>query len=359
MSPYIVFFLPALILYGTWFLYSRAHGGLAFAYAAIGFIFVAIPLADLAASRLRRGAGAQATPALTRPASETAIVVLSLPLQIVNIFFFAWYLATRDPTLWESAVLVLIAGILSALYAQNPAHELIHHGSRFERVVGTMLFSTSIYSGAKLAHVHSHHLLVATERDPTSAKYGQSLYAFLPRAVAVNLFGWWGADAVRARPGLRWRRRIVLENLLGYSMSLLWALLIGGLFGAAALAFFVLQSAIGILVLEMMNYIGHYGLERRVDAGGRMEPVSERHAWDCDLPFSNLVLISVQKHADHHIHPARAYGALHCAPGSPRLPLSYPLLFLLTLTPCLWRRVIHPRLDAYRAGHGLHRRQAA
>ena len=350
LSPYCVFFLPALVLYATWFLWSREHGGLAFAWAAIAFIFAVVPLADYVAARRRHGAGRRPDPSPERPVSETLIVLLSLPLQVCNIFFFAWYVGTHDLAWWEAGTVLFIAGILSALYAQNPAHELIHHGSRFERVIGTMLFSTSVYSGAKLAHVHSHHLLVATHRDPTSAKYGQSLYAFLPGAVAVNLFGWWGPKGGKVAKASLFRRKIVLENLLGYGMSVGWAAAIALLFGPGALVFFLLQSAIGILVLEMMNYIGHYGLERRVDAAGRMEPVSERHAWDCDLPFSNLVLISVQKHSDHHINPNKPYGELRCTPHSPRLPLSYPLLFLLTLVPFLWRRVIHPRLDAYRAG---------
>lgn len=356
MSPYIVFFLPAIVNYGTYFLWSRAHGDLAFVYATIAFIFVLIPLADLVASRIRRD---RTAPTAARPVSETLIIPMSLPLQVCNIFFFAWYLTTHALAPYEAAALLFIAGILSALYAQNPAHELIHHGSRIERVVGTMLFSTSIYSGAKLAHVHSHHLLVATGSDPTSAKYGQSLYAFLPGAVAVNLFGWWGPRGTQAGKASLFRRKIVLENMLGYGMSIGWAGALGALFGIKGLVFFLLQSGIGILVLEMMNYIGHYGLERRVDAAGRMEPVSERHAWDCDLPFSNLVLISVQKHSDHHINPNKPYGELRCMPDSPRLPLSYPLLFILTLVPFLWRRAIHPRLDAYRAGHGARRHEAA
>lgn len=345
MTPYIVFFLPALVTYGTWALWSREHGGVAFAYAAAAFIFVAIPLADLVTSRWRRRA-----PSAGPQASEKLIVLMSLPLQVCNIFFFASFMSSHQLEWHEAASLLFIAGIMSALYAQNPAHELIHHGTGFERVIGTMLFSTSIYSGAKLAHVHSHHLLVATSADPTSAKYGQSLYAYLPGAVAVNLFGWWGPK--RSNSAL-FQRRIVLENLLGYAMSLGWAGAITALYGVKGLAFFVLQAGIGILVLEMMNYIGHYGLERRVDAAGRMEAVCERHAWDCDLPFSNLVLISVQKHSDHHINPHKEYGELRCTDNSPRLPLSYPLLFILTLFPFLWRRVIHPRLDAYRAQHGI------
>ncbi|MBM3117046.1 metal-dependent hydrolase [Jeongeupia naejangsanensis] len=349
MSPYIAFFLPALTCYGTYAMWPGAYGGLAFVYAAIVFIFGAIPLADWVASRGTKDGARAAT---VRPISEVLIVAMSLPLQIGNIFFFAWYVTTHDLNGYEAAALLFIAGIFSALYAQNPAHELIHHRNRLERVIGILLFSTSLYSGAKLAHVHSHHLLVATDRDPTSAKYGQSLYGFLPKAIAVNLFGWWGRKGDGFVKVPLFQRRIVWENLFGYAMSAIWAALIFSLFGAVGLVFFLLQSMIGILVLEMMNYIGHYGLERRVDAAGQMETVTACHAWDCDLPFSNLVLISVQKHADHHVNPNKPYGELQCLPDSPRLPLSYPLLFILTLMPGLWRRLIHPRLDAYRAAHG-------
>ncbi|WP_432719538.1 metal-dependent hydrolase [Jeongeupia wiesaeckerbachi] len=334
-------------------MWPDAGGGLGFAYAAIVFIFGVIPLADWLASR---GASERTGAIAVRPVSEMIIVALSLPLQIGNIFFFAWYLTTHDLHGYEAAALLFIAGIFSALYAQNPAHEMIHHRQRLERVIGILLFSTSLYSGAKLAHVHSHHLLVATDRDPTSAKYGQSLYSFLPKAIAVNLFGWWGRKGEGAVKTPLYQRRIVWENVFGYAMSAVWATLIFVFFGTAGLVFFLLQSMIGILVLEMMNYIGHYGLERRVDAAGHMEPVNASHAWDCNLPFSNLVLISVQKHADHHVNPNKPYGELQCLQRSPRLPLSYPLLFLLTLTPGLWRRVIHPRLDAYRAAHGIAQR---
>ena len=344
MSRYFAFFLPAIVLYTIFFLWSRHTGDLGFVYATLGFIFVLIPLLDLVASRwsrVRRESEGQTI-------SELLIVLLSLPLQVFNIFFFAWYLATHDLAAFEIVLLVLTAGILSALYAQNPAHELIHHGTRFERIVGLCLFSTSCYTGAKLAHVHSHHMLVATKQDPTSAKYNQSLYQYLPGAIAVNLFGWWGSRSQSESQTL-FRKRVFLENCLGYGLSLFWMLAILTLFGSFALLCFLVQSFIAILVLEMMNYIGHYGLERKADDHGRLENVSERHAWDCDLPFSNLVLISVQKHADHHINPNKSYGELRCVENSPRLPLSYPLLFLLTLVPAWWRAVIHPRLDRYQA----------
>ncbi len=354
MFRYCAFFLPAIVLYSSYFIWSRDHGDLAFIYATLGFIFVGIPLLDMVISRWFLSKEQN----LGHPLNELLIVLFSLPLQIANIFFFAWYLANHDTAIYQTALLVITAGIFSALYAQNPAHELIHHGTRFERLVGLSLFSTSCYTGAKLAHVHSHHLLVATEQDPTSAKYNQSLYAYLPAAIAVNLFGWWGSQSKSEAQSL-FRKRVLLENCFGYSLSLVWIILITSLFGGFALLFFLLQSFVGILVLEMMNYIGHYGLVRKVDSFGRLENVSERHAWDCDLPFSNLVLISVQKHADHHINPNKAYGELRCVANSPRLPLSYPLLFLLTLVPVWWRAVIHPRLDAYLAAPTLSNNQTA
>lgn len=347
MSRYFAFFLPAIVLYATFLFWSKNTSDLIFVYATLGFIFVVIPLLDLFAARMQIFKSEEGS----APLSELLIVLLSLPLQLTNIFFFAWYLTNHDLVLYQIISLILTAGIFSALYAQNPAHELIHHGSRFERVIGLSLFSTSCYTGAKLAHVHSHHLLVATNQDPTSARLNQSLYDYLPSAIAVNLFGWWGPKHKTATFSLL-RRKILLENLIGYGLSLVWMLAIFILFGIFAWIGFLVQSFIGILVLEMMNYIGHYGLERQTDNNGRLEKVSERHAWDCDLPFSNLVLISVQKHADHHINPNKSYGELRCVENSPRLPISYPLLFLLSLIPPCWRAVIHPCLQRFHSGAG-------
>lgn len=332
MSGYFAFFLPALLHYGS-FLALRADGPgracVVATAATAGFIFIGIPLLDALASGVVRHR--------PHPRQERAIVLLSLPVQVLNVFFFAWAVTTLPLGPVETAAGVVLAGILFALYGQNPAHELIHRDTRLERWTGLLLFSTSLYTGARLAHVHSHHRLVATPMDPTSARRGQSLYAYLPGAVAVNLFGWWGP---RGHPAARASG----QNLAGYGLSLGWALAVHGLFGPRALGCFVVEACIGILVLEIMNYIGHYGLVRAVGADGRPEPVAAWHAWDCDLPFSNLVLIGVQRHADHHLHPARPYAELRCPDASPRLPLSYPLLFLAAMVPPLWRRVIHPRL---------------
>ena len=174
MWRYWAFFLPAIIHYGVFFGISKKSGGLEFVWANLFFIFVCIPFLDyLGSRRILKFEDADAR----HPLNETVVVLLSLPLQVFSIFFFAWYLANHTMNAVELVACVINAGILSALYAQNPAHELIHHGSRFERFFGICLFSTSCYTGAKLAHIHSHHLLVATPQDPTSARYGQSLYA--------------------------------------------------------------------------------------------------------------------------------------------------------------------------------------
>jgi alkane 1-monooxygenase len=72
------------------------------------------------------------------------------------------------------------------------------------------------------------------------------------------------------------------------------------------------------------------------------------HSWDCDFWLSNAMLIQLPRHADHHTHPSRPYGALQKNPTSPLLPLGYPVLVLIALVPPLWRRVIHPHLPEER-----------
>lgn len=93
----------------------------------------------------------------------------------------------------------------------------------------------------------------------------------------------------------------------------------------------------------------HYGLSRRVTEG-RAEPVGPAHSWDAPQPFSGWLMLHAPRHADHHLHPGRAYPGLQLDPGAtPMLPRSLPAMAALALLPPLWRRVMDRRLAKWQA----------
>ncbi|MDZ7344081.1 MAG: alkane 1-monooxygenase, partial [candidate division KSB1 bacterium] len=119
-------------------------------------------------------------------------------------------------------------------------------------------------------------------------------------------------------------------------------------FGWKAISYFFAQSLVAFSLLEVVNYLEHYGLERREVAPGRYERVNLWHAWNADHRLTNYFLFKLQRHADHHVHPVRRYQILRSFAESPQLPTGYAGTILLALVPPLWRKVMDPRVDAMR-----------
>lgn len=118
------------------------------------------------------------------------------------------------------------------------------------------------------------------------------------------------------------------------------------LWGWKAAAFLAAESAVAILVLEMFNYVAHYGLERRMRAG-RLEAMADRHSWNSG-GTANLLIFNMGNHSHHHRAPSISYEDLLPAPGAPMLPGGYAGAILLALVPPLWRAVMDPRALAAR-----------
>ena len=114
--------------------------------------------------------------------------------------------------------------------------------------------------------------------------------------------------------------------------------------------FFLAQGLFAAGSLEVINYIEHYGLERRRGPDGRYERTTHLHSWNSDYALSNWLLFQLQRHSDHHAFPKRRYAILRHHADSPQLPGGYAAMFVLALVPPLWRRVVDPRVRAYYAG---------
>lgn len=117
--------------------------------------------------------------------------------------------------------------------------------------------------------------------------------------------------------------------------------------GAKVVPFLLIQAAYGASLLEVVNYVEHYGLGRRQLPTGRYERCTPQHSWNSNHVVTNLFLYQLQRHADHHANPTRSYQALRHFDDSPQLPAGYAAMILLAYVPPLWFRVMNPRVVAH------------
>jgi alkane 1-monooxygenase len=120
--------------------------------------------------------------------------------------------------------------------------------------------------------------------------------------------------------------------------------------GPWALLFLAAQSVLGFALLEVVNYLEHYGLLRQKLADGRYERCQPRHSWNSNHVVTNLFLYQLQRHSDHHANPTRRYQALRHFEDSPQLPSGYAAMLLLAYFPPLWFKVMDPRVVAHHRG---------
>ena len=116
------------------------------------------------------------------------------------------------------------------------------------------------------------------------------------------------------------------------------------IFGKAALLFAVLSAITGVLLLETVNYIEHYGLLRKKKESGRYERVKEIHSWNSNHVIGRIMLYELTRHSDHHFKSSKKYQILECHDESPQLPFGYPTSMVLALLPPLWFSIMNKRV---------------
>jgi alkane 1-monooxygenase len=285
--------------------------------------------------------GAQRSPA---PGGSPKVLIwvlrLYVPLQIAILVAALWVAGRGDwPVVWGLAFGV---GFITGAQGITFAHEMGHSRGRADRALGWALMTSVNYSHFMVEHYRGHHVRAATLDDPASARWGESLWRFLPRTLAGSFTHAWGLEAA----WLRQRGKGWLSSPLAWAWTLNVVFVVGlAAFGQwKALAFWLGQSAFAVWLLETVNYIEHYGLQRQMRANGQREPFGVAHAWNADHVLSNSLLANLQRHSDHHVHAWKPYAQLEPLPG-PQLPTGYAGCLLLASIPPLWFRLVHARLD--------------
>ncbi|WP_273426040.1 alkane 1-monooxygenase [Marinobacter sp.] len=244
---------------------------------------------------------------------------------------------------------VISIGIVGGL-GINVAHELIHKDGKLETRAGGFLLSLVCYAGFKVEHLRGHHVHVSTPGDASSSRYNQSLYNFLPQAYLRNFLNAWKLEAQRlerkGEKAFSWRN----ELIWWYSISALVFVGFTVAFGWLGAAFFLVQSFIAFTLLEIVNYLEHYGLHRRKLDNGRYERTGPEHSWNSNYFLTNVFLFHLQRHSDHHAYAKRRYQVLRHHDIAPQLPAGYAAMIVLATIPPLWKRIMNPRVEAYYRG---------
>ena len=269
------------------------------------------------------------------------IALASLPVHMLALWWGLHVYTTANFDWTGKLGWILSVGAVSGMLAITAAHELIHKQSKLEQWVGGILLSSVCYGGFKIEHIYGHHVHVSTPQDASSAKYGQSVYHFLPRAVYFNTRNAWRLEAARLQ---RHKLSAWHNEMLRWTLfSLAFAATAYALFGAAGLVFFIGQSIVAFCELEVINYVEHYGLERQKTERG-YEKVKPEHSWNSSYRMMNWFLLNLARHSDHHASASRRYQELRHFEDAPQLPGGYAAMVMLALVPPLWFRVIHPRI---------------
>jgi alkane 1-monooxygenase len=337
---WIAYFLPPLIIICV---YNRG----VFVWVPLTVVFVALPLVDAMAG----------VAPLSREAPDLAfnrwfrvVTWLWVPMQVALIAWLVGTVARSRLTVHEMIIAAASVGAATGAIGMTFAHELIHRRQPYERVLGNVLLLSVTYPHFAIEHIRGHHRHVGTPEDPATARLGESLYRFLPRTVFGSVASAWRLEQTRLRYH-EYRTWSSHNVMLRYAViqTVIYAAVIGA-GGAIGLALFAGQSLVAIVILEAINYVEHYGLARAKIDDGTYERVRAEHSWDAPHRVSNWLLINLPRHADHHLSAAKRYQSLELLPGAPRLPGGYGAMFLLSLVPPAWFRVMNPRVAAARSG---------
>jgi len=296
---------------------------------------------------------------------------LALPVILILLFSFAWvsgsdgedflgigkllsglfsydFLAARNGnTLSDYLGALLGVGFLVAGYGTNVGHELTHRiKDRMAMLEGRWLLSASCNADFSIEHVYGHHVTVGTNEDPATARNGENVYKFFIRSTVMGHISAWKLELKRLRKKGNHFLSINNQMITGYMMSLSWCCIFfiaGNVFG---LILFLGQAFFAKFILEVVNYMEHYGLSRNVK-----QPVGPEHSWNTNKRMSTMILFSLTRHSAHHEKPKVKFWKLNPYENAPQMPYGYLTTLIICLIPSLWYRTISPGLRKWRELH--------
>ncbi len=335
---FLVYLLPVTV-------YFAFHGEGVMSFLPVGVFFVLVPLLELAISADHENFDEETAEMEKNSPVYDWILYLAVPVQIGMLLYYFEVISGTPADSLEFYGRALAMGLMCGVMGINIGHELGHRPERVNQFFGELLLLTSLNTHFLPYHNEGHHREVATPDDPATAGRNQLLFHFWLDSHFRSYAKAWKIENARMRK--KGKAVFSLSNrMVVYSIAnLLLLSLIYYFWGIQVLLAFVLSSVVGILLLETVNYIEHYGLLRKKNDKGRYERVRNIHSWNSDHQIGRLMLFNLSRHSDHHYKASKKYQVLDSLEGSPQMPTGYPGMMVLALLQPLWFRLMNKRLD--------------
>lgn len=122
-------------------------------------------------------------------------------------------------------------------------------------------------------------------------------------------------------------------------MSIVYLLSTFGIAGFKGLVLMVLIGILAKTLLEVANYIEHYGLVRAPN-----QPVKPKHSWNANHRISSWAMFNLPRHSHHHAQASVPFEQLQPIPNAPMMISGYISTIFVALVPPLWFKLMKPKL---------------
>jgi len=303
------------------------------------WVFVLVPLIDLALPYLSKE-----DPDLKENIFHNFSILIVLPCILFLIAFGLFVVSDPTVSLLTAAAMGAAVGMSGGSIGITTAHELIHRQNKYMRGIGVVLLVLCCYGHFRIEHVYGHHKHVATKEDPATARRGENFYFYFIRCVINSVISSWNIEKnILQKKNIstfslqnRMIHYFVLESLF-----LFLAYMTAGFNG---LVFVLTHSFVSIMLLELVNYIQHYGLERKME-NGKYERFTDHHSWNSRHISANWSTFNLGLHAEHHQSASKHYPLLSQEEKAIEMPANYSVMLMMALVPPIWFFVMDKRID--------------
>lgn len=299
-------------------------------------IFVIVPLLELVMPSLTTNLDDKAKVSKLKNKFFDVLLWLNIPIIFGVLFYGLYTYSVSNFTTTEIIGLIFSLGIVAGSNGINVAHELGHRQDSWERYLGKTLLLPSMYMHFYIEHNYGHHLHAATPEDAATAKYNETFYSFWWRSIPAQYKNAWRIQQ-RLMKGNERSFFSIKNDMLWYAIiQISYLLSIGLFFSWMTMLVAIAVAVVGFTLLEVINYLEHYGLRRAQKKSGRYELVREVHSWNSNHALGRILLYELTRHSDHHYRASKKYQVLDYHETSPQLPFGYPTMMVIAAIPPLW-----------------------